>query len=65
MKMKKIMAAGMAMAAIIVVRTALSYLYTEQAAEVFTRVSLSALFYYWVIRGMQSRKNKKLCGKTR
>lgn len=53
------------MAAIIVVRTALSYLYTEQAAEVFTRVSLSALFYYWVIRGMQSRKNKKLCGKTR
>lgn len=63
--MRKIMAAGMAMVAIIVVRMALSYLYTEQAAEVFTRVSLAALFYYWVIRGMKSRKNKELCEETR
>ncbi len=46
--MKKIIIAAASMIAIIAVRMALSVAFNEQAAEVFGRVSVSFLFFYFI-----------------
>ena len=46
--MKKIIIAAASMIAIIAVRMVLSVAFNEQAAEVFGRVSVSFLFFYFI-----------------
>ena len=53
--MRNILVAVMGMVAIIVVRIVLSCAFTEQVAEVFARVSVAALFFYFVIKAGKIR----------
>lgn len=54
--MKKAFIAAAVIAGIIAVRMILSVSLSEQAAEVFTRVSCTALFFYCVISISRSRR---------
>lgn len=54
--MKKAFIAAAVIAGIIAVRMILSASLSEQAAEVFTRVSCIALFFYCVISISRSRR---------
>ncbi len=55
--MKKAFIAVAAMAGIIAVRMILSVALGEQIAEVFTRISVSALFFYFLISISRNRRN--------
>lgn len=57
--MKNVMITAASMVGIIVVRMILSILLSEQAAEVFTRVSVSALFFYYIILFSKNRQKAK------
>lgn len=56
--MKKILVALVAMCGIIVVRMILSVTLTEQVAEVFSRISIAILFYYFICTAISSRSKK-------
>ena len=53
--MKKIFLAAAFIVAIIAVRMILSVTLSEQAAEVFSRVSIGALFFYCILMLSKSR----------
>lgn len=57
--MKKAFIAVAAMVGIIAVRMILSVTLSEQVAEVFTRVSVSALFFFFLITFARNRRNRK------
>ena len=57
--MKNIMIAAASMVGIIAVRIILSIAFSEQVAEVFTKVSVSALFFYFIIPFAKSRRDEK------
>lgn len=57
--MKNIMIAAASMVGIIAVRIILSIAFSEQVAEVFTKVSVSALFFYFIILFAKSRRDEK------
>lgn len=54
--MKRIGTAAIAMAAIILVRTALSFLLGEPAAELFGHVSVMILFYVYLFEAVSRRR---------
>lgn len=56
--MKKILVALVTMCGIIVVRMILSVTLTEQVAEVFSRISIGILFYYFICTAISSRSKK-------
>lgn len=55
--MKKAFIAIAAMAGIIAMRMILSVALGEQIAEVFTRISVSTLFFYFLISISRNRRN--------
>lgn len=55
--MKRTFIAVAVMIGIIAVRMMLSVILSEQIAEVFTRVSVSALFFFFVISFAKNRQN--------
>ena len=57
--MKKAFIAVAAMVGIIAVRMILSVTLSEQVAEVFTRVSVGALFFFFLIKFTRNRRNQK------
>lgn len=57
--MKSILVAAVSMVGIIVVRMILSIAFTDQIAEVFARVSISILFFYYVCRLSRGKLKKK------
>ena len=56
--MKKVFIAAALMVVIIAVRMAMSVALTEQAANVFCSVSLTALFLYFLIDTLAKSKSK-------
>ncbi|MCI8597945.1 MAG: hypothetical protein HFJ10_05825 [Lachnospiraceae bacterium] len=57
--MKKILIPAGAMLVIIAVQIMLSCLFTYHVGEVFTKVSMSALFFYYIIKlGKKARAAK-------
>lgn len=57
--MKKAFIAAACMVGIIAVRMILSVAFSEQAAEVFTRVSVTSLFLYFCLISTKSRRRVK------
>lgn len=57
--MKKVFITVACIAAIIAVRMILSVTLSEQVADVFTRVSVGSLFFYFCITCTKSRHNAK------
>ncbi len=57
--MKKAFIAVAAMAGIIAVRMILSVTLSEQVSEAFTRVSVGALFFFFLITFTRNRRNQK------
>lgn len=57
--MKNVIIAAASMVGIIVVRMILSIVLSEQIAEVFTRVSVSVLFFYYVLLFSKNRQKVK------
>lgn len=57
--MKNVIIAAASMVGIIVVRIILSIVLSEQIAEVFTRVSVSVLFFYYVLLFSKNRQKVK------
>lgn len=57
--MKSVIIAAASMVGIIVVRMILSVVLSEQIASVFTGVSVSALFFYYVLLFSKNRKRTK------
>lgn len=55
---KSFLAAAASMLGIIVIRMILSVTVSEHVADIFTNVSLTALFLFFIIQSM-SNKNKK------
>lgn len=53
--MKKILIAAASMAGIIAIRMVLSVAFSEQAAEIFCKVSISFLFFYFICSLSKSR----------
>ncbi|MBD5489519.1 MAG: hypothetical protein HDR13_12130 [Lachnospiraceae bacterium] len=53
--MKNILKALVAMFGIIVARIILSSAYTDQVGEVFSKVSIGILFYYFICKFIKSR----------
>ncbi len=58
-KMKNVIIAAASMVGIIVVRMILSIAFSEQVAEVFTRISVSFLFFYFVLLAAKTRNKTK------
>lgn len=54
--MKSVLKAVMAVAGIIAAQMILSYVFTYQVAEMFSKISLGVLFYYYIVKMI----NKKL-----
>lgn len=50
--------AGLAMAVIIAVQMGLSIVFTYQVGEVFSKVAVSALFYWSVLQLVKRRKSE-------
>ncbi len=57
--MKKALIAATFMVGIIIVRMILSVTFSEQIAEVFTRVSVSFLFFYCLLLSVRNRQKSK------
>lgn len=57
--MKNVIITAASMVGIIVVRMILSIVLSEQIAEVFTRVSVSVLFFYYVLLFSKNRQKVK------
>lgn len=57
--MKNVIIAAASMVGIIVVRMILSIVLSEQIAEVFIRVSVSVLFFYYVLLFSKNRQKVK------
>lgn len=57
--MKEILKAAAAMAVIIAVQMILSYVLDYHVAEVFSRATVSALFYYYVLKAVKIRRSAK------
>ena len=53
--MKSILKALVAMFGIIVARIILSVTFTDQVGEVFSKVSIGLLFYYFIFKFIKSR----------
>lgn len=56
--MKEMLKAAAAIIGIIGVQMALSYIFSYQVAETFTKVSIAALFFYYICKAVQKRKKK-------
>ena len=61
--MKKVLIAAASITAIIGVRMILSFTISEQAAEVFTRLSTACLFFYFIC-GLSKNNSKAALHKT-
>ena len=57
--MKSILIAAISMVGIIVVRMILSIAFTDQVGEVFARVSISILFFYYICRLSRGKLKQK------
>lgn len=57
--MKNIIIAAASMVGIIVIRMILSVTLSEQIAEVFTRISVSFLFFYFILLFAKNRRDSK------
>lgn len=57
--MKNVLIAAAAMAGIIVMRVILSIAFTDQIAEVFARVAIGVLFFYYIGMSISKRKLKR------
>lgn len=57
--MKNVIIAAASMVGIIVVRMILSIVLSEQIAEVFIRLSVSVLFFYYVLLFSKNRQKVK------
>lgn len=57
--MKNVIIATASVLGIIAVRMILSFAISEQVAEVFTRVSCGALFFYFIILFAKNRRDAK------
>lgn len=57
--MKNVIIATASVLGIIAVRMILSFAISEQVAEVFTRVSCGALFFYFIILFAKNRRGAK------
>ncbi len=57
--MKNVIIAAASMVGIIVVRMILSIAFSEQVAEVFIRISVSFLFFYFVLLAAKTRNKTK------
>ena len=58
-KMKKILIPAGAMLVIIAVQMVLTYVFTYHVGEVFSKASVMALFYYYVIKYVKAVKKHK------
>lgn len=56
--MKNVFIAAASMVAIIAIRMILSVALGEQVAEVFCKISISFLFFYFICRSAKYRKNR-------
>lgn len=57
--MKEVLKATVAMVVIIAVQMVLTYVFTYHVGEVFSKVSVTALFYYYVIKYVKAVKKHK------
>lgn len=57
--MKSILIAAVSMVGIIVMRVILSIAFTDQTAEVFARIAVSILFFYFLGRLSNGKLKKK------
>lgn len=57
--MKKVMIAVAAMIGIIIIRIILSFTVNEQVAEVFTKVSIGFLFFYFILLFVKNRRDSR------
>lgn len=55
---KSFFAAAVSMLGIIVIRIILSVTVSEHVADIFTNVSLTALFLFFIIQSMSNKNNK-------
>jgi len=55
---KSFLAAAASMLGIIVIRMILSVTVSEHVADIFTNVSLTALFLFFIIQSMSNKNNK-------
>lgn len=55
---KSFLAAAASMLGIIVIRMILSVTVSEHVADIFTNVSLTALFLFFIIQSMSNKSNK-------
>lgn len=55
---KSFLAAAVSMLGIIVIRMILSVTVSEHVADIFTNVSLTALFLFFIIQSMSNKNNK-------
>ena len=57
--MKEVLKATVAMVVIIAVQMVLTYVFTYHVGEVFSKASVMALFYYYVIKYVKAVKKHK------
>lgn len=57
--MKNILIAAASMAGIIAIRMILSVALSEQAADIFTKASVTFLFFFFILLFAKNRKNSK------
>lgn len=55
---KSFLAAAVSMLGIIVIRMILSVTVSEHVADIFTNISLTALFLFFIIQSMSNKNNK-------
>lgn len=55
---KSFLVAAVSMLGIIVIRMILSVTVSEHVADIFTNVSLTALFLFFIIQSMSNKNNK-------
>lgn len=57
--MKNVIIAAASMVGIIIIRMILSFTVNEQIAEVFTKVSISFLFFYFILLFVKNRRDSR------
>lgn len=57
--MKEMLKAAALMAVIIAVQMVLTYVFTYHVGEVFSRISVAALFYYYTIKAVKAVRKSR------
>lgn len=57
--MKNVIIAAASMVGIIIIRMILSFTVNEQIAEVFTKVSIGFLFFYFILLFVKNRRDSR------